>query len=398
VFTRKAGIKSYTIKLGTEIIATIIDNSYVTMVTESLINTNTSQIISITSNAELTSGVYRYSGTFTDGVNNMSFNVNFVIYQFVLPPEPLAQDKIAEIVNIVPIVSIPSIIESTTVISVPPPPVGLLSTGTTVEKSQKRTQYITSLFTSNAGLETTTGKVVISKAEFLGSDSVITASTVVIKKSSNTEVPQNTAELGEDEAIYMYMDTGDFTVFDTTVGKLKIKKQTDTLYAIYEGYVDSNTPITKTMNVGDSSSYGTFRYVVGSATGNIDPTLQPPTSTTSAAPICFPAGTPVNTNQGLVAIEKLNPDIHTIRNKRIVAITQTRPLFTHIVSIEKDALGKNVPTSTTQISKEHGVFYKGKMMRAIDLVNVCKGVTKIPYTGGRVLTSVVKRETTQTAS
>ena len=56
------------------------------MVTESLINTNTSQIISITSNAELTSGVYKYSGTFTDGVNNMSFNVNFVIYQFVSPP------------------------------------------------------------------------------------------------------------------------------------------------------------------------------------------------------------------------------------------------------------------------------------------------------------------------
>ena len=101
----------------------------------------------------------------------------------------------------------------------------------------------------------------------------------------------------------------------------------------------------------------------------------------SVAPICFPKGTPVTTNQGLVAIENLNPDIHTIRNKRIVAITQTRPLFKHIVSIEKDALGKNVPSATTQISKEHGIFYKGKMMRAIDLVNVCKGVTKIPYTG-----------------
>jgi len=136
------------------------------------------------------------------------------------------------------------------------------------------------------------------------------------------------------------------------------------------------------MNVGESSSYGTFRYVVGSASGNIDTTLQPPTS---AAPICFPAGTPVNTNQGLVAIENLNPDIHTIRNKRIVAITQTRPLFTHIVSIEKDALGKNVPISTTQISKEHGVFYKGKMMRAVDLVGVCDGVVEIPYNGGDVI-------------
>jgi hypothetical protein len=89
----------------------------------------------------------------------------------------------------------------------------------------------------------------------------------------------------------------------------------------------------------------------------------------------------VATNQGNIPIEKLNPDIHTIRNKRIVAITQTRPLFTHIVSIEKDALGKNVPCATTQISNEHKVFYKGKMMKAIELVNLCKGVTSIPYNG-----------------
>jgi hypothetical protein len=107
----------------------------------------------------------------------------------------------------------------------------------------------------------------------------------------------------------------------------------------------------------------------------IDPSPPPP------APICFPKGTPVTTNQGLIAIEQLNPDIHTIRNKRIVAITQTRPLFTHIVSIEKDALGKNVPCATTQISKEHSVFYKGKMVKANELVEVCEGVTRIPYNG-----------------
>ena len=30
------------------------------------------------------------------------------------------------------------------------------------------------------------------------------------------------------------------------------------------------------------------------------------------APICFPAGTPVTTDQGNIAIEKLNSHIHTI--------------------------------------------------------------------------------------
>jgi len=82
-----------------------------------------------------------------------------------------------------------------------------------------------------------------------------------------------------------------------------------------------------------------------------------------------------------VSIEKLNPDIHSIRGKRIVAITETRPLFSHIVCIEKDALGKRVPCERTEISKEHCVFYKGKMMRAVDLVGECNGVSEIGYNG-----------------
>ena len=101
----------------------------------------------------------------------------------------------------------------------------------------------------------------------------------------------------------------------------------------------------------------------------------------SVTPICFPKGTPVTTNQGNIAIELLNPDIHTIRNKRIIAITQSRPLHKYIVSIEKDALGSNIPNAKTQISKEHKVYYKGEMIKAKDLVNLCNGVTKIPYTG-----------------
>ena len=99
------------------------------------------------------------------------------------------------------------------------------------------------------------------------------------------------------------------------------------------------------------------------------------------APICFPAGTPVTTDQGNIAIEKLNSHIHTIRGKSIVAITQTRPLQKHIVSIEKDALANNVPSQTTEISLNHKVFYKGQMVKARDLVDVCENVHFIPYNG-----------------
>ena len=103
--------------------------------------------------------------------------------------------------------------------------------------------------------------------------------------------------------------------------------------------------------------------------------------TESMVPICFPRGTRVTTDQGNIAIEQLNPDIHTIRGKSIVAITQTRPIFEYIISIDKDALGKNIPSVKTEISKEHKVFYKGEMVKAKDLVELCSGVKKIPYNG-----------------
>ncbi len=97
--------------------------------------------------------------------------------------------------------------------------------------------------------------------------------------------------------------------------------------------------------------------------------------------ICFPAGTPVTTDQGNIPIEKLKSHIHTIRGKSIVAITQTRLLNKHIVSIEKDALVKNVPSQTTHISNNHKVFFEGQMVKARDLVDVCEHVHFIPYNG-----------------
>jgi hypothetical protein len=98
-------------------------------------------------------------------------------------------------------------------------------------------------------------------------------------------------------------------------------------------------------------------------------------------PICFPAGTLVMTNKGEVSIEKLNPDIHRIRGKKIVAITESKPLFKYIIRIEKDALVKNVPNRRTEISRDHEVFYKGRMIRSEELVGKSEGVYRIKYNG-----------------
>jgi len=97
--------------------------------------------------------------------------------------------------------------------------------------------------------------------------------------------------------------------------------------------------------------------------------------------ICFPAGTPINTDQGLVPIEKIDTDVHTIRNKKIVAITKTITTEKKIICIEKDALSKNIPSQKTYISRNHKLLYNKQMIQAKYLVGLVDGVYNKKYNG-----------------
>ena len=107
--------------------------------------------------------------------------------------------------------------------------------------------------------------------------------------------------------------------------------------------------------------------------------------------ICFIAGTPITTDQGNIPIEKLEPSIHTIRNKKIVAITKTVTQDKYLVCFEKDALGKNIPSQQTIISKNHKLFYNGKMGKACEFLKNFDNVTKVKYTGA-ILYNVLLEE------
>jgi hypothetical protein len=108
--------------------------------------------------------------------------------------------------------------------------------------------------------------------------------------------------------------------------------------------------------------------------------------------ICFPVGTPIVTNQGIIAIHKINPAIHTIRNKKIVAITKTVSPDKYLVRFEKDALGTNLPCEATTMTKNHMLFYKGEMMKAKEFLKTHnESVSKVPY-NGQVLYNVLLEE------
>lgn len=107
--------------------------------------------------------------------------------------------------------------------------------------------------------------------------------------------------------------------------------------------------------------------------------------------ICFPAGVSITTNQGNIPIDKINPDIHTICNKKIVKITKTITQDKYLVCFEKNALGNNIPSQKTIISKNHSIFFQENMIQAKKFIGINNKVYKIKY-GGEVLYNVLMNE------
>jgi len=97
--------------------------------------------------------------------------------------------------------------------------------------------------------------------------------------------------------------------------------------------------------------------------------------------ICFPAGTPVQTDQGVVPIERLQSQKHTLAGQAIQHLTQTVTLDPYLICIEPHALDYQSPTAKTILTKDHRIFYKGQMVPAERLLRVSPQVTKVKYTG-----------------
>jgi len=98
--------------------------------------------------------------------------------------------------------------------------------------------------------------------------------------------------------------------------------------------------------------------------------------------ICFVKNTPIETDQGIIAIQKIDPSVHTINNKKIITITKSVTEDNFLICFEKDALGENIPSTRTIVSKYHKIKNrKGNMMDAYKFLEYYEDVKKISYNG-----------------
>ncbi len=118
------------------------------------------------------------------------------------------------------------------------------------------------------------------------------------------------------------------------------------------------------------------------------------TSIVPTSNICFPKGTLISCNQGEIPIEQINPKVHTIRGKQIVAITKTSSTSKYLICFEKGSLGHNIPSRQTIMSENHQLIYNGNIKKALHFVDNYKNVNRINYYGETLYNILMKQHDT----
>jgi hypothetical protein len=107
--------------------------------------------------------------------------------------------------------------------------------------------------------------------------------------------------------------------------------------------------------------------------------------------ICFPAGTPIKTDQGIIPIEQIDRKVNTINRQKILHITRTTTLDAYLIFFKKSSIGYNVPSEKTIMTKDHKILFQGKLVEAYRFLDFSSDVRKVKY-NGEVLYNVLLEE------
>jgi hypothetical protein len=112
-------------------------------------------------------------------------------------------------------------------------------------------------------------------------------------------------------------------------------------------------------------------------------------------PVCFVKGTPILVDQGIIPIESIDHNTHTINGNKIVAVTKTISIDDYLVCFYKHSLGINKPNRDTIMSRDHKIRYKGKMIEAEKFIGLqFENVKKVKYNGDTLYNILMEEAST----
>jgi len=165
--------------------------------------------------------------------------------------------------------------------------------------------------------------------------------------------------------------------------------------------IDSNTGVVSTTSATTATEEGDYYEIVIRNEGSYNITemvLFVNANAVPNAPICFPAGTLVLTDQGEVAIDKIDIKKNTIGGKEIIAITESIPLDNYLICIEKGSLSYNVPNRRTIISKDHKIMCNKNLIRAECLIEYTPSAYKVNYDKKKLYNVLLREHSTMSVN
>ena len=98
--------------------------------------------------------------------------------------------------------------------------------------------------------------------------------------------------------------------------------------------------------------------------------------------ICFPENTPITTDQGIIAIQDLEKDSYTINGNKVLGVVSHKPKSSiDMVLFKQHALGYNMPSQDTLMTRNHKVYYNNIPKEAISFTTTVFKVNKSQLKG-----------------
>ena len=231
-----------------------------------------------------------------------------------------------------------------------------IGNGTNGDKFTRRHTDVTTYFTNNSSVNSffiTGNQLGLSN----GSENYKVlkfehASTITISDSYNY-IPIT----GQNQFAILKYDTKYFRVTQTSNDSSENARYKCELS---EGNTDNFNVVCFNQGFGDTYTNDNVTIVFGGAEFNV------------SSEICFHEDTIINTDQGEVKIKDIK-SFHTIDNCEIIYLLKSEIKHKKLVLIKKNALGKEIPSKDTIVTRNHLILYNNKIIKAhsmVDNINV----------------------------